>query len=135
MEQNREMVDLLRQIQKSNRTQTIVCSVICVFALIASCCCVMLFVKVYDMLPQLSAVFTQLETVLANLEQTSRQLAAVDLPSMVQDVDGLVTTGQQSLEQTMEKLNTIDFDTLNQAISDLADVVEPLARFFKSLNR
>ena len=134
MEQNREWIELLRQIHKSNRTQTIVSSILCVFALIASICCVMLFAKVYDMLPQLNTVITQMETVLTNLEQTSRQLAVVDFQTMVQDVDALVATGQQSLEQTMEKLNDIDFEALNQAIADLAKVIEPLAKlssFFK----
>ena len=131
MEENRELMELLKQIRKSNRVQTIICGILCVFALIACVCCVLLFTRVYDMLPQLDGLFTQLETVLANLEQTSRQLAAVDFESMVQDVDALVVTGQQSLEQTMGKLETIDFDALNQAIGDLAKVVEPLAKFFK----
>ena len=131
MEENRELMDLLRQIRRSNRIQTIVSTVLCAFALIACVCCVMLFVKIYDMIPQLSVVFEQLESILANLEQTSLQLAAVDFQAMIQDVDALVATGQQSLEQTMDKLNTIDFDALNQAIGDLENVVEPLAKFFK----
>ena len=131
MEENRELLDLLRQIRRSNRIQTIVSSILCAFALIACVCCVMLFVRIYDMIPQLSVVFEQLESILANLEQTSQQLAAVDFQAMVRDVDALVATGQQSLEQTMDKLNTIDFDALNQAIGDLENVVEPLAKFFK----
>ena len=131
MEDNKEFIELLRQIRKSNRMQTIVCSVLCVFALIACACCVILFVKVYDILPQLNVVFAQMETVLANLEQTSQQLAAIDFQPMVQDVDALVVAAQQSLDQTMGKLNTIDFNTLNEAIGDLADVVELLSNFFK----
>ena len=131
MEENREWMEMLKQIRRNNRTQTIVCTLICVFALIVSVCCVMLFVKVYAMLPQLNDVFTQMETIMANLEQTSQQLGTVDFQGMIQDVDTLVVTGQESLEQTMEKLNTIDFDALNQAIGDLSEVVEPLAKFFK----
>ena len=34
----------------------------------------------------------------------------------------------------LAKLDTIDLDTLNKAIQDLADVVEPLARFFNVFN-
>ena len=131
MEQNKEWMEILKQIRRNNRTQTVLNGLLCAFALIACVCCVLLFVKVYGMLPQLNAVFGQMETILTNLEQTSQQLAAVDFQSMVQDVDALVITGQQSLEQTMEKLNTIDFDALNQAIGDLSDVIEPLAAFFK----
>ena len=134
MEQNKELMDLLKKIHRSNCIQTIVCTVLCVLALVAAACCVILFVKVYDMLPQMNAVFAQLETILSNLEQTSQQLSAVDFQSMVQDVDALVVAGQQSLEQTMGKLETIDFDALNGAIDDLANVIEPLAKFFKVFN-
>ena len=63
MEENRELLDLLRQIRRSNRIQTIVSTVLCAFALIACVCCVMLFVKIYDMIPQLGVVFEQLESI------------------------------------------------------------------------
>ena len=134
MEENRELMELLKKIHRSNSIQTIVCSILCVLALVAAVCCVVLFVKVYEILPQMNVVFAQLETIMTNLEQTSQQLADVDFQAMVQDVDALVIAGQQSLEQTMGKLETIDFDALNGAIDDLADVIEPLAKFFKVFN-
>ena len=43
----------------------------------------------------------------------------------------LVATGQIGLEETVNKLNDIDFEALNKAISNLSQVVEPLAKFFK----
>lgn len=132
MEENREMTELLRQIQKSNRQLVRTNRLLCVFALVTALCCIVMFMTVYHMLPQLTAVVTRMDTVLSNLEQTTEQLASVDLQTMVRDVDTLVVTGQQSLEQTMDKLNTIDFETLNQAIGDLADVIEPLAKFFNT---
>ena len=131
MEQNKELMDLLRQIRKSNRIQTTVCCMLCGFALIVSVICVVLFAKIYDMLPRLNEVFDQMETVLVNLEQATEQFAVVDFQAMVEDGDALVATGQESLEQTMEKLNTIDFKTLNQAIKDLAKVIEPLVKVAK----
>lgn len=132
MEENKEMLELLRQIQKSNRQQVRTNRLLCIFALVTAICCIVLFVTIYNMLPQLTTVVTRMDTVLGNLEQTTEQLAALDLKTMVSDVDTLVVTGQQSLEQTMEKLNTLDFETLNQAIEDLADVIEPLAKFFNT---
>ena len=42
---------------------------------------------------------------------------------------------QSSVKQITDKLNAIDLDTLNAAIENLADVVEPLARFFNVFNR
>ena len=40
----------------------------------------------------------------------------------------------QVIRELNEALDTIDLDTLNKAIQDLADVVEPLARFFNVFN-
>ena len=49
---------------------------------------------------------------------------------MVNNVDGLVTTSQEGIEQAMEKINAIDIEALNQAIQDLSDVINPISTFF-----
>lgn len=142
MEENKEILQLLKQIEKSNRRQSLCCAVLCILALIAAVCCIATFVtvgqvipqvmevlpQITEVLPEITEVIAQMQVVLANLETTSAQLAQLDLTSMVSDVNDLVTTGQQSLEATMGKLDGIDFATLNKAIKDLAAVVEPLAK-------
>ena len=142
MEENKEVLQLLKQIEKANRRQTLCCIALCIFALIAALCCIVTFVAIYQILPQITQivpqvtavipkiteVVSQMQTVLTNLEKTTSQMAQMDLSIMVSDVNDLVVTGQQSLEQTMAKLDSIDFATLNKAIKDLAAVVEPLAK-------
>lgn len=142
MEENKDILRLLQQIEKANRRQTLFCALMCIFALITVLCCIVTFAAVYRVVPQLmeivpritgvlpeiNGVISQMQVVLMHLETTTAQLAQLDLASMVSDVDALVTTGQQSLEQTMDKLNAIDFQTLNKTIKDLAAVVEPLAK-------
>lgn len=135
MEQNKEILELLKQIEKTNRQQVRNGRILCIMALVTALCCAVTFglilhvlPQINSILPQIDTVVTQMQTVLGNLEQATGQLAALDLQSMVSDVDTLVITGQQSLEQTMEKLNSIDFAALNQAIEDLASVIEPLAK-------
>lgn len=130
MEQNRQIMELLQQIEKNSRRQARTGTMLCVLGSIAAVCCVVTLVTILGLMPQANEVIGQMQTVLRNLEQTSEQLAAADIGAMAADVDALVTTGQQSLEQTMQKLNTIDFEALNAAIEDLAAVVEPLSRFF-----
>lgn len=129
MEQNTEMLELLRKIEKSNRTKTVTNVLVCVFMLAAAVSCIAICLMVWQLMPQVNGLLGQLETVLSDLEQTTRQLAAVDLEAMVANVDSLAIYAQDSLQQTMDKLNTIDFETLNQAIGDLAKVIEPLANF------
>ena len=141
MEENKEILELLQKIEKTNRQQVRSSRLLCILMIVTALCCAAAIFLVSSLLPQVTtilprvdAVLTQMQTVLGNLELTSSQLASVDFGSMVDNVDSLVITGQQSLQQTMDKLNTIDFDALNQAIQNLADVVEPLARFFNIFN-
>ena len=138
MEQNMEMIALLQNIEKANRQQVRLTRLVCIFALVAAICCGCTLWLVYsilpeitEILPQISAVASQMQTVLSDLEQATRQLSVMDFTGMVEDMDTLVTTAQSSLEQTMGKLNSIDFDTLNQAIGDLAKVVEPMSKLMK----
>ena len=124
----------------------------CILTAAAALCCVGIFVLALTLMPQIQAVTEQMNTVLTDLEAVTGQLegekdtilsnlntvtdelARADLEGMVADVDSFVTTGQEAVEQATEKLNIIDFETLNQAIGDLADVVEPLAKFFNVFN-
>ena len=128
MEENKEILELLRQIEKSNRQRVRMSRILCALALAAVLCCCATFGVVYSLVPQANAVLTQTQTVLGNLESTTQQLAELDLAQMVANVDALAVSGQQSLEQSMDKLNSIDFDALNQAIQDLASVIQPLSR-------
>ena len=128
MEENRQMLELLQQIEKTNRQQARTARLQCLLALVAAVFCVGVFVLIFNFLPQVDAVITQMQTVLGNLEATTEELASLDLQSMVDGIDTLVASGQDGLAQTMEKLNTIDIATLNKAIQDLAAVVEPLAK-------
>lgn len=130
MEQNQEMLELLRKIEKSNRQKNVTNIILCVFMLIAAVSCVVICVTVCRLIPQVNGLLSQMETVLTDLEQTARALAALDLETMAGNVNSLAVYAQDSLQQTMEKLNTIDFETLNKAIEDLAKVIEPLANFF-----
>ena len=160
MEEKNELVELLKKVDESNRQQARFVKIQCILTAVTLVCCFVVFIMVANvmpkLLPQLTSVAAQLQTVLSNVEQVTEDLAETDLESMitgvdslvgnvdglvgdvgglVDDVDILVATGQDSLRKTMDKLNAINFETLNQAIEDLADVVEPLAKFFNVFNR
>lgn len=127
MEEKRDLQELLERLDESNRKQAKYAKWQCVFSVAAAVCCVGLFVLVWNLMPEVRNLTGQMETVLTNLELVTDQLAGMDLGAMVRNVDSLVVT-------TQESLGAIDFETLNQAIQNLADVVEPLAKFFHVFN-
>lgn len=128
MDEHKELLELLQKIEKANRQQVKLTRIVCLFALVAALCCVCTVGLVYNTLPQIDSMVSQIRIVLSNLETATAQLSVMDFTGMVSDVESLVTTAQESLEQTMEKLNTLDFQTLNKAIDDLAKVVEPMSK-------
>ena len=134
MEEKKELQELLERLDKSNRQQAWYARWQCVFSIAAAVCCVGLLLVVYNLMPQVQELTGQMEVVLENLEVVTDQLAGMDLGQMVENVDALVVSSQDGVEQAMSKLNSIDFEALNKAIAHLSDVVEPLARFFNVFN-
>ena len=139
MENNQEMQKWMEQMERSNRQQVRYARLQCFFSFAAALCCAALLFAVIRVLPQVQQITGQVqdlavqaETVLTNLETVTNELAAVDLGSMVTNVDSLVSSSQEGVEQALGKINSLDIDSLNQAIADLSEVVEPLAKFFKA---
>jgi hypothetical protein len=138
MEEKNEMLELMKKIEESSRKQLLYTRIQCIAAVLAVACFAGIYFLIKDFLPQISAIITeipgvvgQMEVVLGNLEVVTTELAAVDFEGMIQGVNTLVATGQIGLEETVSKLNDIDFEALNKAINNLSQVVEPLAKFFK----
>ena len=139
MENTQKLMDLLEQMEKANRKQVAYARLQFIFSVIAAICCILLLLAGVKVLPQLQEAVLQAETVLTNLETVTTDLAQADLIGMVENVDALVTnvdglvgTSQEGVEQTMAKINAIDFDALNDASKDLSDVIEPIAKFFNT---
>ena len=139
MENTQKLMDLLEQMEKANRKQVAYARLQFIFSVIAAICCILLLLAGVKVLPQLQEAALQAETVLTNLETVTTELAQADLIGMVENVDALVTnvdglvgTSQEGVEQAMAKINAIDFDALNDAIQDLSDVIEPIAKFFNT---
>lgn len=138
MEENKEMLELLKKMEESSRKQLLYSRIMGIAAVVAVICFVGAYFLIRDFLPQISAIMTeipgmvtQMERVLGNLEVVTTELAEVDFAQMVDAVNTLVATGQAGLEETVSSLKSIDFETLNQAIKDLAAVIEPMAKFSK----
>ena len=138
MEEKNEMLELLQKIEASNRKQLLYTRIQCIAALVAVACFAGIYFLIKDFLPQISAIITeipgvvaQMEVVLGNLEVVTKELTTVDFAGMVEGVNTLVATSQVGLEETVAKLNAIDFEALNKAIATLTQVIDPLAKFFK----
>ena len=137
MEEKQELQELLKRLDESNRQQAKYARWQCILSVAAAVCCLLLLLTVAKIVPdikelsnEISGIAVKADTVLTNLEIVTEQLAGMDLGEMVRNVDELVVTSRAGVEETMSKLNSIDFAELNRAIGNLSDVVEPMAKFF-----
>ena len=62
------------------------------------------------------------ESALLKLLQNANDLISLTGDTLAESVD--------SIKTALEKVNSIDFDTLNTAIADLKKVIDPLAKLF-----
>ena len=149
MEMNEE---LLAKLEKSSRQQAMFTKILCALCAAVLICTLVMTLSVTSVAGQLMEVVTplqnvasqvqevatqvydmtgQAETIMDNMETVTQALADADLGTMVENVNTLAAESQTVVSDAMEKLDTIDIDTLNKAIQDLSDVVEPLAKVSK----
>ncbi len=162
METKTEVQEIMERLEKSNESQAKYAKGQFLLSLLAALFCIAALLLVLSLVPKVNGLVTQFETVSAevmelaeqgsglmteletnlaslegsieNLDVISGQLADSDLQGMVENVNELAVSSQKNIGDAVQKLDAIDFDTLNKAIKDLAAVVEPLAKFFNVFN-
>jgi len=134
-----ELRDALADLRKSNQQQADYAKRAWTMSLISTIAViiVMIFILAYGafLMPKIDALLEQAQTSIENIEQITEELATLDFEGLMDGVGGLVTSTEKDLEFTMEKIDAIDIEQLNQAIKDLSDIIQPLANFFNKFTR
>lgn len=80
-------------------------------------------------LDKISGDLTEIDWTAAavSLEKVSSELADVDWATLTDDLSKTSEAAQESMQKAMEAIDALDIETLNEAIADLKDVIEPLA--------
>ena len=131
---DKELRDFLEKLEHSNAGQEKYArrqyrmSQITAAASIAVLCIVLYSAS--TLIPKINLLLDDVQSSVSNIQVITQELAEADLPGMIDNVDHLVTTSESTLQTTAEKLNSIDFETLNDAITDLSNIIRPLGRWF-----
>lgn len=127
MENSRELQDLMTRLEKQAARQTRFARWQCIMAAV---CCVAFLAAAWILASKAVDISVRVESVVSNLESITAELDEAELKTMVEDLDSLAVTSQASIQEAMGQFSSIDFDSLNRAITSLAEVVEPMSRFF-----
>ena len=67
-----------------------------------------------------------------DLEATTESINTLtkDAQVVINKAQTMLEDNEVAITQTMEKINNIDFDSLNNSIKSLSEVIEPLSKFF-----
>ncbi len=105
------------------------CSALCTFLIIA--------VVAMTLMPKFNNLYDTLIVTSENLEVVSNELREAKIGDTLQSLDDLIAgastdlaNASSDLTGAMERINSIDIDTLNTSIQSLHDVVTPMAEFF-----
>ncbi|HPR39688.1 MAG TPA: hypothetical protein PKY19_00910 [Oscillospiraceae bacterium] len=90
--------------------------------------------KIMQTLGSFNSVLSDLEVITSDLRDT---LESTDLTGMINNANGMIedvgdnlTKSIEGIQEALKKINSIDFQSLNTAITDLQKVVSPLAKLF-----
>lgn len=122
----------LEALQKKQLFYTrIMCVALVVVAIAAVYACAVLVPKANATLLSLDALLESTSVMVEDAKATLEGIngMSADISKAADGINALVEENSETLSDSMTKLNAIDFEGLNQAISDLQDVVEPMAGF------
>lgn len=148
MEQNnKELMELLNKMAQDNEAQNkylkkqlFFTRIYAVASCILSLALILVLLKVIPpVLGALDKAVDAMDTAVEALDQASGTLelvddTLVDIQGLFRE-DGLVGQSSEALTQATQKISQMDIESLNAAIKDLGDVVEPLADFFDKFKR
>lgn len=83
-----------------------------------------------DTVVKVNTLMEETDDIVENLNKVTSDLVEMDYVGIVKDIDRLVDEAQESITSAMDKLNKVDFDGLNNAITDLGTIIAPLAKLF-----
>lgn len=140
MEENKDVLSLLEDIKNINKKRVF-------WSRISTILLALLVAGVLSLVPigiktlnnankALTNANDAIDTAVEALDQA--QLIMDDLSGTIDtletamgSVTKLVDDSSKELKTAFENINSIDFESMNKAIKDLGDVVEPLSKFFK----
>lgn len=120
MEQDK-MLELLEDMKKSNQKNLM-------YQRISTILMLVFVAAVLALVPTAFSTLNSAKTALDHMDEaiTEMETALESLEDLADDAGTAIT----SAETALEKVNEIDIETLNEAITDLSDVVEPMSEFF-----
>ena len=84
--------------------------------------------------PKVNTVYNSTMVSLNNLEYLTTELKEADLGGTVDNINTLTIQATDDMSRTVERIDSVDLEKLNEAINNLNETVKPMAEFFEERN-
>ncbi len=134
MEENKDTLEYLKEIKEINqkrlfwtRISVVLVAILVVLTAIVVPVVIQTLNTAQDTMIKANEAISQAQTIMDDMTVTIDSMEVA-----VNSITKLVDDSSESLVQAFDNINSIDFEGLNQAITDLGNVVEPLSKFFSA---
>ncbi len=121
--------ELLSELVKNSRKQLFYARVRTLASIVIAAavviCLVILMPVVLNTMSQVNGIMSQASETIVIADS-----AIESITEMCENMDTFITENAESVGTVMKEIGSVDFKGLNDAIKDLGDVIEPLAKFF-----
>ena len=84
--------------------------------------------------PKVNTIYDSTMVSLNNLEYLTTELKEADLGGTVANINTLTIQATDDMSRTVERIDKVDLEKLNEAIDNLNETVKPMAEFFEERN-
>lgn len=137
-EENQGAVEVSKQIlteeKKQNRKegiQTVGVTIMAVCAVIITVVAVSVFVNINN---KINAFYKKADTAITSLNEIATDIQEADLPGMATQINSLTETATDGVATTMEKIDSINIDQLNDSIARLDEATSAFQGTVEVLN-
>lgn len=129
------MDDYSRLLEKQNRLLRAILIMVTAMLIIAAMSAAVIVPKAVKALNTINstvakadAMMDDLKAIEEDLSKVTKELSSSDLAGLVSDTKTLINNSSNDMQSAMERINSIDFESLNEAIVDMKTAVAPLAK-------
>ena len=115
---------ILKEEKKQNRkegVQTVGITIMTICMVIITVVAVTVCINVNN---KINAFYKKADTAITSLNEIATDIQEADLPGMATKIDDLTETATDGLATTMEKIDSIDIEQLNESISRLDEATQ-----------
>ncbi|MBP5180965.1 MAG: hypothetical protein J6127_06740 [Clostridiales bacterium] len=115
---------ILKEEKKQSRKEGIQSIALVVMAVCAVIITISVVTLIANVTQKLNAIYTKADTAITTLNEVANGIHEADLPGMAEQIKSLTENATSGISTTMEKIDSIDIESLNDSIERLDSATE-----------